>query len=251
MTTLGPTRKVSRRQELREDKVITFYAGAIDFFENHRSTVYFALGGIVVVLISALGFSYIQSSRNDEAVTLMVKAVALYETGQYQAAIDGDASFTGLVEVAEEFGGTDAGNLARYYAADALFRSGDMTRALSFFEHYDRSSNYLGASAYAGEAAIHEMNDNYERAGELYMQAASIFSSRVTSPEYLLNAGRAYEKAGNLEGARRAYEHVRDDYSDSQQARDIDFFLARITAKTKSLSTLPAGTTVSGSVDRP
>jgi TolA-binding protein len=56
-----------------------------------------------------------------------------------------------------------------------------------------------------------------------------MYSSDATSPGYFMAAGRAFEAAGERADARRAYERVRDEYPDSQEARDIEFYLARVT----------------------
>ena len=148
MSTLNPTRKVSRRHELREDTVITFYARAIDFFENNRNVVYGVLGGIVLLAALIVGWNWNQANRNETALSEMAEAVRQYEAGSYQAALDGDLSFTGLVDVADQYGGTASGNLAKFYAADALFRTGDMVSALSFFQDYSKEADYIGASAF-------------------------------------------------------------------------------------------------------
>ena len=228
MSTLNPTRKVSRRQELREDKVVTFYARALDFYENNRNLVYGIGVAIVIVALLIAGMAWNSARRNDQALERMATAVQQYEAGNYQIALDGDISFMGLVDIAEEYGGTDSGNLAKFYAADALFRVGDLDRALEYFRSYDKEGDYLGASAFAGEAAIHEVQGDFDRAGNLYMRAATVFESEITSPDYLLKAGRAFEKAGEIDNAEEAYEELKESYPDSPEARDADFYLARL-----------------------
>ena len=228
MSTLNPTRKVSRRQELRQDTVVTFYARALDVFENNRQAVYGVVGGILAVVVLVLGWNYYQDSRNDAALADMAEAVRMYEAGSWQAALDGDLSFAGMIDIAEQYGSTTSGNLARFYAADALFRVGDMDRALEYFESYSKGSDYIGASAFAGEAAIHELQGDHDRAGDLYMRAANVFASDITSPMYLSNAARAYKAAGNNDDAAEALELIRDEYPASQVARDVDYRLAQL-----------------------
>jgi tetratricopeptide (TPR) repeat protein len=230
MSTLNPTRKVSRRHELREDTVVTFYARALGYFENNRNIVLGALGVIIFVVLAFVTFAWNQTNKNEKALSEMAIAVQKYEAGEYQAALDGDASFVGLVDIASEYGSTDSGNLARFYAADALFRVGNMDEALKFFESYSKDSNYLGASAFAGEAAIHELNGDFKKAGDLFVRAATVFESEITSPMYLESAARAYEAAGETSKALSAYETIRDDYPNSQAARNVDFFLAKLEA---------------------
>jgi len=228
MSTLSPTRKVSRKHELREDKVVTFYARMLGFIENNKKAVYLALAGIVVVIALIFAFSYVQSNRNAEATQMMSEAVNRYEQGDYAAAIDGDMSFTGLLEIADDFGGTRAGNLARFYAADALYRLGDLDRALPLFEEYDKGENYLGASALAGEAAIYEARDDHETAAERYRRAANIFVSKITSPDYLQKAAREFRLSGNLAAARDVYQQIQDDFPESAEAQYVDYFLAQL-----------------------
>ncbi len=230
MSTLNPTRKVSRRQELREDTVVTFYARAIDLYENNRQMVIGAAAGIVALVVLILAWNWYQGNRNDQALSEMAEAVRLYEAGSYQAALDGDLSFLGLLDVVDSYGGTNSGNLATFYAADALFRIGDMERALEMFESYSKGSDYIGASAFAGEAAIHELQGNHDRAGDLFMRAANVFSSDITSPMFLSKAARAYEMAGNSGDAIDALEMIQDDYPDSQAAGTVEFKLAKLQA---------------------
>jgi len=227
MSTLNPTRKVSRRHELREDTVVTFYARALGYFENNRNTVFGVAGGIVLIVLALLGYSWMQSNNNEKALSQMAVAVQKYEAGEFQASLDGDASFLGMIEIADSYGSTNSGNLAKFYAADALFRVGDMERALEYFESFSKGSDYLGASAYAGEAAIHELNGDQKKAGDLFVRAATVFESEITSPMYFENAARAYAAAGDKGKARSAYESIRDDYPNSQAARNVDFYLAQ------------------------
>lgn len=234
MSTLTPTRKVSRKHELREDKVFTFSARVLGFIENNRTVAYSALAGVVIILAVSLGYSYLQSKRNAEALEMMTEAVNRYERGEYSAAVDGDMSFAGLTEIADDYGNTKAGNLARFYAADALYRAGDLDEALEYFEAFKKGANFLGASALAGEAAIHETKRDHARAADLYLRAAEIFESDVTSPDYLVKAGRAYEKADDYSSARRAYEQLKANYSDTAEGQNAEFYLARISGSQDS-----------------
>ncbi len=230
MSTLKPTRKVSRRHELREDTVTTFYARALDFYSKNGRMVHMAAAGIVAVVVLFLGYGWYQSGQNEKALAEMAFAVDRYEDGAYRAALDGDITFTGLIEIADSYGGTPAGNLARFYTADAFFRLGDYENALKYFRAYDKSADYLGASALAGEAAILEEQGEYEEAGDLFRRAANLFPSTITSPEYMMDAARAYERAAAYSKAESVLKDIQEDWPESQAARNIDYDLARLAA---------------------
>ncbi|MFQ5570427.1 MAG: tol-pal system YbgF family protein [Rhodothermales bacterium] len=233
MSTLTPPKSISKRQELRQDKVVTVYAKVWEFFDANRLLVYGILGVLTLVLAGIIGYALLQTQRADKAQELLGTIVGVYEKGEYREALDGNETTFGLLTIAEDYSSTQAGNLAQFYAADALFRLGEYDQALELFEAFDKEDNLVGASAYAGEAAIHELKENYEQAGDLYRRAAIQFENELTSPDYLLAAGRAYEAAGAFAQARNAYVMIEEQYPESTQAANVEFLLSRLEARSQ------------------
>lgn len=227
MSTLKPTKKISRRHELREDTVVTGFARITEFFEANKTVVYGALGAVVILLAAIVGYNYLQDSKQERAIVDMASAVRAFENGDYQSALNGVDGNRGLIEVVDDYGSTDAGNLARFYAADAYYRLGQYDEALEYFRSYKLESDYIGASALAGEAAIHELRGDYGRAGELYERAADLFVSEVTSPGYLISAARAYVKAGDVDNAIEAYEEIKASFSETPESQQVDILIAQ------------------------
>lgn len=234
MSTINPPKGISRKKELREDKVVTFYARAWEFFDQNRTLVYGALAGLVVLVLAVIGYVLYQNQQGEEAEQHLAQIIGIYEDGSFQEALDGTVDMLGLLEIADEYGRTRAGNLAHFYAADALYRLGEIDRALEHFRAFDAESDFIGASAVAGQAAVHEDREEFERAGELYRRAASLYENPLSTPQYLLSAGRAYELAGRYDDAREVYEEVRDEYPDSESAANIEAYIARAAAKQQS-----------------
>lgn len=225
------SKDTSSRNELREDRIVTLYARAWMFFDENRNLVYGGLAGLVVVLVGIAGYAYYQSQQQAEAEQLLAQVARTYEQGNYRQALDGTGTSQGLLAIAENYSGTQAGNLATYYAADALYRMGEYDRALEFFREFDKTEDFIGASAYAAQAAIHETRSEYEQAAELYQQAAEQFPNSLTTPKYLMEAGQAYEEAGNFETAIAMYERIEEEYPDAEQAQEVPRYIARARAK--------------------
>lgn len=234
MSTLNPPKRISKRHDLRKDAVITWYARAWGYFDENRNIVYGVIAGIVVLIALIVGWVVYQNQRSQEAEDLLAGIVGVYEEGSYQEALDGTVDHLGLLEIADEYGSTDAGNLAQFYAADALYNLGEYDRALEHFQAFDKPDGFLGASAIAGAAAVYENREEFDRAADLYMQAAEFFENPLTSPQYLLSAGRAYESAGEFDEARRAYEQIQNEYPDSNIADEVEVYIARAAAKQNS-----------------
>ena len=234
MSTLKPTKKISRRQELRQDTVVTTYTTVMNFIDNNRQLVYGLLGLIIIGLVAIIGFRYNHSQKSARAEMESIAATRLFEEGQYRLALDGIPPDKGLLEIADRYGNTQAGNLAHFYAATALLQLGDMEQALVHFRKFDKSNDFVGASALAGEAGILETQGDYRDAAILYGRAADIYESSIVSPNYLINSGRAYESAGMYTKALEAYRTVKDEYAESSAAEKVDIYIARAEALSKS-----------------
>ena len=226
MSTLHPTKKISRRQELRQDRVVTFYARAWQYIDENRTMVLGLVGGLVVIILGIVGYYFYLGAQQQKAEVEMAGAVKAYEQGELRAALDGTSDYVGLLAIADDYGLTKAGNLAHFYAANALFQLGEYDAALEHFEAFDKEENFLGASALAGEAAVYENKGDFRRAGDLYKRAATLFENPVSSPEYLLSAARAYAADVRFDAARDAYEKIKADYPESAAAANVDTYLA-------------------------
>lgn len=211
--------------------MITWYAKALGYFDENRKLVYAAIAGLLFIILAIVGYVLYQNKQSAEAEELLASVVGLYEAGSYQEALEGTAETIGLLEIAEDYGRTQAGNLAHFYAADALYNLGEYDRALQHFQAFDRVEGFLGASALAGEGAVYENMGEYARAADRYLAAARFYENELTTPRYLLSAGRSFEAAGSYENARQAYERIRDEYPNSNLASQIDVYIARAAAK--------------------
>ncbi len=229
---LKPPKPVSRRQELREDKVVTAYARTMTLAEEQKGLLIAAAAGIVVIFLGVLGFTYYQANQGSRADDLLGAVLPLYEEGSYQEALDGTAETPGLLEIADDYGSTGAGNLARFYAASALFELGRAEEAAEQWAAYDGGDDLLGASAIAGRAAVAEMDGDHAEAADLYRRAARTYENAATAPAYYLDAARNYEAAGSYDAARAAYEAITEDYPDAPEAATVAALSARLDALT-------------------
>ncbi len=230
MPALQAPRKISRRQELRQDAVVTATTRAVNIFDEYRAAAIGLLVAVVIAFIAGIGYWYYFTGQSDEAAARLGSIVLTYERGLWDVALDGTAETIGLLEIANRYGNTKDGNLARFYAADALYRLDRKEEALKYFEAYDKGDNFLGAAAYAGEAAVNEDLGNEKRAAERYYKAALVFENNLTSPEYLLSAARNYEAIAEYPSARKMYKLIETRFPDADAAGGLDLYFARLDA---------------------
>jgi tetratricopeptide (TPR) repeat protein len=228
MSALKTPEKTSRRQELRRNWLVQLYAQAILFYEDHRQLVHGLGIGLLALVLAVPGYVYYQQQQTEQANEMLGQILPVYEQGNYDQALNGAGQRAGLLTIADDYGNTAPGNLASFYAANALYEQGEYDRALAYFQRFDKGNNFIGASAYAAEAAIYENRGEMKRAAEHYEQASSQYKNKLTSPRYLIEAGQAHEEAGSYAAAEQVYQQVKDEYPDSDQAEEVDRYLARV-----------------------
>lgn len=227
MTALKTPEKTSRRKELRQNIFVELYARALLLYDEHRRVAQGIGVAFLLLLLAVPGYIYYHQQQEQEANQKLGQILSVYEQENFQQALDGTNNRAGLLTIADDYGNTDAGNLATFYAANALYQLEEYDRALTYFQRFEKGQDFLGASAYAAQAAIHENKGNFQRAGELYEEAAVQYQNKLTAPRYLLNAGEAYEEAGQLQAAVEAYRQISDEYPESDQASTAERYMAR------------------------
>lgn len=236
MSALKTPEKTSRRQELRKNLLVQLYARLLLLYEERRQLVYGLGIGLLALILAVPGYMYYQQRQAKQANKMLGKILPVYEQGRYDQALNGTGQQAGLFTIAEDFGGTDAGNLAAFYAANALYEQGEYDRALTYYQRFEKGNDFIGASAYAAEASIYETRGEMQKAAEHYEQAAEQYNNKLTAPRYLVEAGQAFEEAGNFEAAERVYKKVKENYSESDQAEEVERYLARVRAREESSS---------------
>lgn len=204
-------------------------AGLEAFFRKNLKTIIIALVALAVIVGGYFAWRWYQNSQNDQAAEQIGFAIREFEGGRFRQALDGTAGKPGLLKIADSFGSTETGNLAKFYAAAALDNLNDRKKALSYYEAYDKGENFLGAAAYAAQASITEdLNKDYAKAADLYKEAANTSQDEAVAPEYLRKAARNYELSKNYDSARNMFNLIKEKYPKSAAAANLDYDLGRL-----------------------
>jgi len=231
MSALKTPEKTSRRQELRQNMLVELYGRLLMLYEDNRQLVYGLGVGLLALALAVPGYMYYHQQQSKQANKMLGQILPAYEQGEYDQALNGSGQRAGLLTISDEYGGTNAGNLATFYAANALYEQGNYDKALTYYQRFEKSNDFIGASAYAAEASIYETRGDYERAASKYEQAASQYDNKLTAPRYLLEAGQAYEDAGNYSAAEQAYKKIKEQYPEADEAETVERYLARVRAR--------------------
>ena len=108
---------------------------------------------------------------------------------------------------------------------------GKYKEAIEYLEAFKTDDPLLSPIKIGAMGDAYAELGNKEKAVKLYLEAADLDKNKFTSPIYMLKAGNMYELTGNKEKALAMYQTIKDKYSESEEGRMIDKYIARLTAK--------------------
>lgn len=201
--------------------------GSEDFVKKNRNVLLGLFAVIAAAIVGGLLFYNFRNSQNEEAQAAMFQAVHYFEADSLTVALNGDGQHEGFVSIAEEYGSTKAGNLAKFYAGVAFLKQGKYQEALNFLEDYKSDDLILQGRALSLQGDANLELGKKQEAAELYMKAANYKANEFFSPQYLLKAGMAYEESNNYNAAVEAYDKIINSYPNAAEVTDAKKYKAR------------------------
>ena len=195
--------------------------------EKYKKLALGILGGVVLIVGGYLYYQSYLEDQQKEAIEQMVRAVRFFEKDSVDKAMKGDSQYPGFEKLADEYSGTPAGNLCKYYLGCCYLKKGNIDKGVDFLESFSKGDDLIGASAYAALAFAHEEKKDFSQAAKYYQKAASINENSHTSPFYLMNAARNEELAGNTAGALKIYQTIKSKFPTSQEGQSVEKYIAK------------------------
>ncbi len=198
------------------------------FIEDNSKVLSYLMAAIVVVVVLYIGAQrYYITPLQEEAAGQMFMAEKFFERDSFDLALNGYGTYPGFIEITEDYRITKTANLAKYYAGISYLRIGDFDNAVKYLKDFKTADVLAGSVKYSslGDAYV-ELNDLHS-AVKAYKKAISEFGNNFTSPILLKKTGIVYEEMDQKNEALKVYSQIKTDFPDSEEARDIDKYIAR------------------------
>lgn len=201
------------------------------WIERNQKAIY---GVIAAVALGAIGYvlyqNFVAEPKEDEAADAMFVAQQNFELAingmkadsLFTLALNGSEGQFGFVDIANEYSGTDAGNLANYYAGIAYLNTGKFDEAIASLGKFKSKDQVLSVLAVGAKADAHAQKKEHKEALDLYVKAAKMQDNTFTAPMYLLKAGKMALVLNNKTDAAKYFTEIKDKYDSSPEAQEID-----------------------------
>src|SRR5690606_25492804 len=136
----------------------------------------------------------------------------------------------GFLDIIDNYGSTNAANLANYYAGFAYLHTNQYAEAIDYLEDFDSDDEILAPLAQIGIGDAFNQNNQPEEALDYYEKAASMRSNSFTTPKALLKAAITAIELGKGDQAANHLNRIKNDFSTSPEAEQVPIYLGRAQA---------------------
>ncbi len=211
--------------------------------KKNEKMLFVLLALVVVVILGTIGYQkYIKGPQEKEAadelaypkayfqkaITNNVAADSLYTLG-----LNGADGKYGFIDIAKEYSSTNAGNLANYYAGISYYKLKKYQKAIDYLEKFSSDDEILGPVAKGVIGDIFSDINQPEDALNYYLKAANLKDNEFSTPLYLSKAGNTAMDLNKFDKALKVFKRIKKDYPNSNEAKDIDFYISKATYASK------------------
>lgn len=208
------------------------------YYEQHKETINYVGGGLLLLIGLIVGYKYYWLPlKESEAADEIFYAQSLFERDSFNLALKGGAMvrysqgtkpMMGFEKIYDEYSYTKIGTLAAFYAGVCYMHLGKYEDAIKYFEKYDLDDEMLQPLAYGNIGDAYMELNKPEEGIRFYLKAANDKINNFTTPLFLKKAALALEQQKQYKNALELYERIKKEFSTSNEARDVDKYIARV-----------------------
>jgi tetratricopeptide (TPR) repeat protein len=203
--------------------------------EKNQKLISIVIGAIVVVAVGYLGLNkFYLEPRQKDAQEQMFMAENYFEKDSFNLALNGDGNNLGFLDIIDDYGSTDAGNISRYYAGISYLNLGQFDNAIEYLKKFSTDDLLLGPISVGAQGDAQLELGKADKALDLYTEAYKMNDNELTAPVYMLKAGELLESTNKEADALKLYETIKEKFPETNEGRSIDKYIARAKAKMNS-----------------
>jgi TolA-binding protein len=212
---------------------------ARDFWQQFSKPIIYA--GTAIILLGGGWYAYknfVQLPNEQKAAEMIFPAEKLFgkmtQTGFNKDSINlvlngGNGIATGMLKIANSYGGTAAGKRAHYIAGACYLHSKDFNNAIKHLKEFSTSATQVQAAAYLMLGDAHAELKKNDDAFDYYKKAATLNSKdEFITPEALFKSALFAEHTGKTKEAIEFFKKIKESYPKNSHAADADKYLARL-----------------------
>ena len=203
------------------------------WLEKNSKPLFIGLIATVAIIFGYVGYNqFVKNPTEKKAANALVyakqeftKATASNDSEAFKVALNGAEENNGLLYIADQFGGTSAGNLAKYYAGISYINLKDYDNAIEFLKDVSTDDAVLNTVIKGSLGDAFWAKGDTEKALDYFEEAASLSKNKAVTPVYLIKAGNVALSLKEYGKAEEFFTNVKENFPKSSQANRIDLYI--------------------------
>lgn len=205
------------------------------WIEKNSKPLFYTLVGVVVIFLAYLGYTkYISEPNEIEASNELAFPRKYYDQASTAGSgidslltlgLEGADGKYGFLDIAESYSGTNAGNLANYYAGVSYLEMKQYDKAIDYLEKFNSDDEMLGPVTLGAVGDAFADINQPEDALDYYEKAANKKDNEFTTPLFLYKAGMTAMELKKFDKAEALFTKIKKNYPTSDQGTDIEKFI--------------------------
>ena len=226
-----------RKKQKKADETIIDLVQARDsaqsYFEKNQVLILSIIIGLILIVGGYFAYKLlIIEPKNDRAIEEMYRAQVQFERDSFALALENPGGgYGGFLDIIDDYKGTKAANLAKYFAGISYLNLGEYDAAIDFLNDYKASGDITPIMKAGAIGDAYSELGQFDKAISQYRKASAMKENELLGPYYLKKLGMLLERQGDQASALEAYEKIKQQYPNSNEGSDIEKYIARVEAK--------------------
>lgn len=202
---------------------------------KNQKAIFVLLALVVAGILGYLAYNkYVKAPKEKEAANELAFPKTYFEDAMTSSvavdslltlSLNGADGKYGFVDIAEKYSGTDAGNLANYYAGLSYLKMKNYKEAIAHLEKFTSDDELLAPTAKGAIGDAFADINQPEDALEYYLKAANLRDNNFSTPLFLFKAGNTAMEIGKYSAALDAFTRIKKEYPNATEAKNIDVYI--------------------------
>ncbi len=197
------------------------------FYKENGSIINGLLFGVIIIVGGIWAYYNLYlAPMEEEGQAQIFRAQQYFEQDSFNLALNGDGSYLGFIDIADEYGAVKAGNLANYYAGISYLNLGNYESAIEYLKEFDSDDIVISTLALSGIGDAYMEMDDIDKAQKYYEKAVDHIDNNLLSPMIMKKLALTLELKKNYKDAAETYRKIKKEYPNSTEAKEADKYIA-------------------------
>ncbi len=210
-----------------------------DFVAANQKYIFIIIGVVAALVLGYLGYKeFVGKPAQTQASNDMFQAKKHFNEAVngvssdslYNLALNGSGGKFGMLDIIKEHSGTQAANLANYYAGMSYLNLKKYKEAISHLDDFSSEDQILAPMAKGAIGDAFVQLEQKEDALKYYIEAANMRANEYSACTFLFKAGVIALNMGKSKEALGYFNKIKSAYPKSTEAKNAEVFIGKAKA---------------------